>query len=179
MGLTPLDGLPGGSRSGSIDPSLIFHYTSHATQTDQLPPSVHLTHAENLLNSQSGFKALAGTSNFADILSQDPLSSEGKLTIDLFLDRVSTYLGSYWLKLGGGTGGVDAFVFAGGIGEGSPQFRKMVLDVARKGFGDVIGGLDEEKNKAVEDAGDEVVVDIGQDKSGKVRFLVCMTDEQV
>lgn len=53
MGLTPLDGLPGGSRSGSVDPSLIFHYSSRPSDTDKVPPSVELSHAENILNSSS------------------------------------------------------------------------------------------------------------------------------
>jgi acetate kinase len=68
MGLTPVSGLPGGSRSGDIDPSLIFHYTSKAAK---LSPSstkdLHISEAEDILNKQSGWKALTGTTDFSKL----------------------------------------------------------------------------------------------------------------
>jgi len=175
MGLTPLAGLPGGTRSGSVDPSLIFHYTTHPSSWDELPPSVKLSHAENILNYKAGFKALTGTSNFGEILAKDPQTPETKLTVNIFLDRVLNYVGMYWLKLNGGRGGVDAIVFAAGIGENSPEFRKLVVDGCY-GLGGPFDGIDAKKN---EDVGKEdgSVFDIGDGK-GSIRLLVCMTNEE-
>lgn len=111
MGLTPVSGLPGGTRSGDIDPSLIFHYTSEVAK---LSPSstkdLHISKAEEILNKQSGWKALTGTSNFAEIAKPDAPESH-KLAMDIFVDRIVGYVGSYYVKLGGE---VDALVFAGG-----------------------------------------------------------------
>ena len=167
MGLTPVSGLPGGSRSGDIDPSLIFHYTSDASK---LSPSstkeLHISQAEDILNKQSGWKALTGTSNFAEIAAKDAPDSH-KLALDIFVDRIIGYVGNYFVKMGGE---VDAIVFAGGIGEKSAMLRQIVVDrCACLGF-----DIDEAKNEKPE-AG--AVVDVG--KSGKIRTLICETDEEV
>ncbi|KAJ6262542.1 hypothetical protein Dda_3353 [Drechslerella dactyloides] len=176
MGLTPLEGLPGGSRSGTVDPSLIFHYSSRPGDKDKILSSVELSHAENILNSASGFKSLVGTSDFSEILATDPPTSESDLTVKLFLDRILGFLGSYWLKLKGGTGGVDAIVFSGGIGEGSPQFRKMIID-GLEGLNGDFDKIDNERNKK-ESEGNEVVHSIG-DGNGRIKLLVCKTDEEL
>ncbi|KAK6340629.1 hypothetical protein TWF696_008953 [Orbilia brochopaga] len=176
MGLTPLEGLPGGSRSGTVDPSLIFHYSSRPGEKDKVLSSVELSHAENILNSGSGFKALVGTSDFSEILATDPPTHESELTVNIYLDRILGFLGSYWLKLKGGTGGVDAIVFSGGIGEGSSEFRKMIID-GLAGLNGEFDGLDNERNKKGSE-GNEVVYPIG-DGEGKIKFLVCETDEEL
>ena len=68
MGLTPVSGLPGATRSGAIDPSLIFHYTHSASRLSRKAADpVALTRAEEILNREAGWKALAGTANFAEI----------------------------------------------------------------------------------------------------------------
>ncbi|KAK6533412.1 hypothetical protein TWF694_002357 [Orbilia ellipsospora] len=175
MGLTPLEGLPGGSRSGTIDPSLIFHFTTHPSTTDQTPASIELSHAENILNSSSGFKSLTSTSDFSQILATNPPTQETTLTINIFLDRILNFFGAYWLKLNGGKGGVDAVVFSGGIGEGSPKFRKMIVD----GFDGLNGGFDElVDGRNNNEDGEETVYSIG-DGGGKVRLLVCKADEEL
>jgi acetate kinase len=72
MGLTPLHGLPGGTRSGAIDPAAIFHYTNKAgkiTHDKKHAVDVTVTQAEEILNKQSGWKAITGTSNFGEIVS--------------------------------------------------------------------------------------------------------------
>ena len=167
MGLTPVSGLPGGSRSGDIDPSLIFHYTSDASK---LSPSstkeLHISQAEDILNKQSGWKALTGTSNFAEIAAKDAPDSH-KLALDIFVDRIIGYVGNYFVKM---DGKVDAIVFAGGIGEKSAMLRQIVVDrCACLGF-----DIDLSKNEKPEDG---AVVDIG--KGGKIRTLICETDEEV
>ncbi|EGX50059.1 hypothetical protein AOL_s00076g410 [Orbilia oligospora ATCC 24927] len=124
---------------------------------------------------KKGFKALTGTSDFSEILATDPATPESELAISLFLDRILGFFGSYWLKLGGGRGCVDAVVFAGGIGESSPIFREMIvkgLDGLNGGF----DGVDPKKNK--EEDGRKVVYSIG-DEIGRTRLLVCKTNEEL
>lgn len=168
MGLTPVSGLPGGTRSGDIDPSLIFHYTSDVSK---LSPSstkdLHISAAEEILNKQSGWKALCGTTNFAEIAKPDAPESH-KLAFDIFVDRIVGYIGNYYVKLGGH---VDALVFAGGIGEKSAYLREVIADKCA-----CLGvSIDQQKNEELEGAGN--VIDIGA--SGKMRTLVCETDEDV
>ncbi|KAB8291338.1 hypothetical protein EYC80_010020 [Monilinia laxa] len=166
MGLTPLAGLPGATRSGSLDPSLVFHY---ATNVGKLSPSstdsLHISRAEEILNKESGWKSLTGTTNFGTIaLSSDP---KMKLAFDIFVDRILSYIGHYYVSL---KGNVDALVFAGGIGEKSDVLRKRVVD----GVGCLGFEIDEEKNgKRIE----EVVQDVGKE-GARHRTLVCLTDEQ-
>ena len=90
-----------------------------------------------------------------------------KLAVDILVDRICHYVGSYYVSLGGK---VDALVFAGGIGEKSDLLRKRVMEQAGcLGF-----ELDEGLNgKDIKD----VVQDIGK-AGAKHRTLVCQTDEQ-
>lgn len=184
MGLTPLAGLPGATRSGSIDPSLVFHY---ASDVGRLSPAstkdLHISVAETVLNKESGWKALTGTTDFGAIA--DPGSSAAdpsrQLAFDLFVDRVCAYVGSYYVALGGR---VDALVFAGGIGERSARLRRAVVESCScLGF-----ALDDARNAAVGAGGGDkaaaVVRDISSSSNGKEdggqahKVLVCTTDEQ-
>lgn len=169
MGLTPVSGLPGGSRSGDIDPALIFHY---ASDVSKLSPSstkdLHISTAEEILNKQAGWKAVTGTSDFAEIAKADAPDTH-QLALNIFVDRVIGYLGNYYVKLGGE---VDAVVFAGGIGEKSALLRKRVVEgVACLGF-----AIDTKANEQME-TGDNGVTEIG-DHNGK-KTLICETDEDV
>lgn len=166
MGLTPLAGLPGATRSGDVDPSLVFHYTHDAGRpSPKASKDMHITTAEEILNKRSGWKALAGTTDFGKISSGE---DEGcRLAFDLFVDRIIGFVGSYYVKL---EGEVDALVFAGGIGEKGEKLRRRVTEaVACLGF-----EIDEERNGKV---GGDVVVDIGKE-GARHRVLVCKTDEQ-
>ncbi|KAM0322828.1 hypothetical protein ACHAQA_009169 [Verticillium albo-atrum] len=168
MGLTPLAGLPGATRSGSVDPSLVFHY---ASDVGKLSPSstseLHISRAEEILNKESGWKALTGTTDFGVIADSD--DPKHKLAFDIFVDRVCGFVGSYFVALGGQ---VDALVFAGGIGEKSSKLRARVsAQVACLGF-----EVDETLNgKKIE----SVVQDVGKQQDGGKRVLVCQTDEQL
>ncbi|KAK5501287.1 hypothetical protein LTR26_000980 [Exophiala xenobiotica] len=126
---------------------------------------LHISTAEEILNKQSGWKALTGTTDFSKIA--DPNAPDThKLAFDIFIDRIVGYVGNYFVKL---DGKVDALVFAGGIGEKSAYLRQVVSHkVACLGF-----TLDDDKNKKAAEGGD--VVDIGT--SQKMRTLVCETDE--
>lgn len=169
MGLTPLAGLPGATRSGSVDPSLIFHFTHDAGKLSQQgTKGMHITEAEQILNKESGWQALTGTTDFG-VISQKAEDGDAdcKLAFDLFVDHLINYIGGYYLKLGGK---VDALVWAGGIGEKGAQLRKRVTEQAACiGF-----EIDEERNKR---PGDNIVEDITKSGS-KHKVLVCQTDEQ-
>ncbi|KAI0159540.1 acetate kinase [Xylariaceae sp. FL1272] len=167
MGLTPVAGLPGATRSGSVDPSLVFHYTSEAAKLSHSSTKhLHISRAEEILNKESGWKALTGTTNFGEITS-DLKNPKFKLAFDVFVNRILNYVGSYYVALGGK---VDALVFAGGIGEKSDVLRSAVVAQAScLGF-----EIDDSANaKEIED----VVQDIGK-KEARHRTLVCLTDEQ-
>lgn len=167
MGLTPVSGLPGGTRTGDVDPSLVFHYTSDASSLSPASTKdLHISTAEEILNKQSGWKALTGTTDFSKIAVPDAPETH-KLALNIFVDRIVGYIGNYYVKL---EGKMDAVVFAGGIGERSAYLRQLVVEkCACLGF-----TLDEEKNNQVN--GD--VVDIGL-SDAKIRTLVCATDEDV
>ncbi|KAF7985627.1 hypothetical protein HWV62_2127 [Athelia sp. TMB] len=178
MGLTPLNGLPGATRSGVVDPSLIFHFTNTAGKISHDPEKAKDLHAEDILNTQSGWKSLTGTTDFGEITSKAELGSAPsddnryRLAFDLFTDRILNYIGSYHLKLGGQ---VDALVFAGGIGERGSELRERIgKAVECLGFPEIDRGKNQ--SQKVKEGG--VVVEIDNAESGK-RVLVCKTDEQL
>ncbi|KAH9856639.1 acetate and butyrate kinase [Lenzites betulinus] len=187
MGLTPVSGLPGATRSGAIDPSLVFHYTNRAGRISHdraQAVDVHVTEAEEILNKHSGWAAITGTTDFGEIVKEmkavearrakgesEVGEEEGKWAVafDLFLDRILDFVGAYYVKMGGK---VDALVFAGGIGEKSVELREAVTErVECLGF-----AIDPKTNKDVEGT-EDVVVEIGKHNDGG-RVLVCRTDEQ-
>ena len=134
MGLTPLEGLPGATRSGSIDPSLVFHYTSDASSLARSSTKeLHISVAEEILNKQAGWHSMVGTTDFWKVVQGTRDGDEKmKLVFDMFVDRIVGYVGNYFVKLGGK---VDALTFSGGIGEKSEELRKAVIDkVACLGF---------------------------------------------
>lgn len=169
MGLTPLAGLPGATRSGSVDPSLIFHFTHTAGKPSRSSTKdLHITEAEEILNKKSGWNAIAGTTDFG-VISEKAEQGDKKcqLAFDLFVDKILNFVGGYYVKMGGK---LDALVFAGGIGEKGSQLRARVVEHLN-----CIGiELDEEKNKKPED---KEVVDITKSGS-KHKVLICQTDEQ-
>ncbi|RDW86353.1 putative acetate kinase [Aspergillus mulundensis] len=172
MGLTPLAGLPGATRSGDIDPSLVFHYTSEAGKLSPASTKeMHISTAEEILNKKSGWKVLTGTTDFSQIAVENPPSEQHKLAFDILVDRIVGYIGNYFVKL---DGQVDGLVFAGGIGEKSALLRKAIVEKTRcLGF-----AVDSEKNEKGPGE-DETVVDItASSKSDERRVFICQTDEQ-
>lgn len=170
MGLTPLAGLPGATRSGDIDPSLIFHFTHDAGRpSPSSSKDMHITTAEQILNQKSGWAALTGTTDFGEISrrAQEEHDEQCQLAFDLVVDKIMGFVGSYYVKL---EGKVDALVFAGGIGEKGARLREVVVGKARcLGF-----ELDGAKNAK---PGDGVVEDVSK-KGARHKVLVCQTDEQ-
>lgn len=147
--------------------SLVFHY---ASDVGKLSPAstkhLHISVAEEILNKQSGWKAMTGTTNFGIVADSD--DPQCRLAFDIFVDRVCGFIGSYYVSL---EGKVDALVFAGGIGEKSAKLRRAVVDrVSCLGF-----AIDETRN---EKKITETVQEVDQADAGHHRVLVCQTDEQ-
>lgn len=128
--------------------------------------------AEEILNKKSGWKALTGTTDFAEIAVENPPSDGHKLAFDILVDRILGFIGNYYVKLGGV---VDALVFAGGIGEKSALLRRTLSEKCES-----LGmAIDLEANdKGPKDH--ETVKDVSKDAAGKgARVLICQTNEQV
>ncbi|KAG2171381.1 hypothetical protein INT43_009042 [Umbelopsis isabellina] len=163
MGLTPLSGLPGGTRSGDIDPSAIFHFVADPSHIEK----EHLSRAERVLNKESGIAAICGTSNVAEITKRT--DKDAKLALDLFANRIQNFIGAYFVALQG----ADAIVFTGGMGENSDVLRALVVErLACLGC-----SIDKEKNKSAASQLDNGPVDIsGPD--AKVKVVVVATNEE-
>jgi acetate kinase len=119
MGLTPLEGLVMGTRSGDIDPS-ILEFLTHKE-------GMSIPEVDTLLNKQSGLLGISGlTNDMRDLLAeeQEHQDRRAKLAIDLFCGRIRKYIGAYLAEMGG----AQAVVFTGGIGENSPVIRQRVLE---------------------------------------------------
>ena len=128
------------------------------------------------MNKESGWKSLAGTTDFAVIAERaghEQYPNE-TLAFNMLVDCILGYVGSYLLKLGV-PHAIDALVFSGGIGEASTKLRKEVIQrCSCVGF-----ALEDAKNDAVNDVeGTVVEIEFGEGKEG-MKTLVCRTDEQV
>lgn len=158
MGLTPLEGLVMGTRSGDVDPAL------HAHLHRELGWS--LDDVDRRLNQESGLKGLTGHNDFREVMR---LREEGdvgaRLAFDVYAYRIRKYVGAYYAVLGS----VDAVVFTAGVGQHSSELRRAALT----GLGRLGILLDEERNAAEVD-GPTVVSSAG---SG-VAVLVIPTDEE-
>jgi acetate kinase len=115
MGFGPLCGLVMGTRSGDIDPSIIFHLVN------QLGYS--LDQVNNLLNKQSGMQGLTGFSDMRDITKAKAAgNTNADLAYEMYAYRIKKYIGSYAAVLNG----LDAIVFTAGVGENDSNIRRMV-----------------------------------------------------
>lgn len=122
------------------------------------------------MNKKSGWKGLTGTTDFAQIAVEKPPTESHKLAFDIVVDRISGFIGNYFVKL---QGQLDAVVFAGGIGEKSGLLREAVTRQCNcLGF-DVDSG---KNSQGV--ANDAPVTDISKSDKGP-RVLICQTNEQV
>ena len=114
MGLTPLEGLIMGTRSGDLDPAILF-YLSRETGLD-------MDGLDRMLNKQSGLKGICGENDMRQITeSASRGDNRAQLALTMFCYRLKKYIGSYMAALGG----VDCLIFTGGIGENSSLVRKM------------------------------------------------------
>ena len=118
MGLTPLDGVMMGTRSGSIDPSILEYVCKES--------GMDISEVTTKLNKESGYLGIAGYSDSRDV-EQAALRGEenAKLAIEMYNDRVAKYIAQYYIEL---EGKVDAIVFTAGLGENGTEFREDVLN---------------------------------------------------
>ena len=118
MGLTPLDGLVMGTRSGSIDPSIIQFMIDET--------GMNLTDVMNDLNRNSGLKGICGKNDFRDVIKLiHDGNSEAKLAYDVFMDSIIKYIAEYYFEL---EGNVDAIVFTAGVLENNPVLRGDIVN---------------------------------------------------
>ncbi|WP_372409680.1 acetate kinase [Streptomyces luteireticuli] len=116
MGLTPLEGLVMGTRSGDIDPAVIFHLARTAgMSTDEI---------DSLLNKKSGLIGLCGDNDMREIRRRiDEGDEQAKLAFDVYVHRLKKYIGAYYAVLGK----VDAIAFTAGVGENAAPVREAAV----------------------------------------------------
>lgn len=157
MGFTPLEGLLMGTRSGDMDPSVILYAMGKE--------GLSLSEANTLLNKHSGLAGVSGeSSDMREIIgSMNEGNKRSKIAFNMFTYRIKKYLGAYAAAMGG----IDAFIFTGGIGENSTDVREAVC----KDLGFLGIDLDAERNKNREQV-------ISTDAS-KVKVLRIPTNEEL
>jgi acetate kinase len=132
MGLTPLEGLVMGTRSGDFDPAIIFHMMSQGMDIQSIQKAVQ---------NKGGLLGISGVSR--DLRDVYKASQEGNrraaLAIDVFAHRAKKYLGAFFFELGH----CDAIVFTAGIGQYAPFMREKILD----GLGPIGIELDLDRNE--------------------------------
>lgn len=161
MGITPLEGVVMGTRSGNIDPAVVEYLMHKKNMT--------IEETLNYLNKKCGFLGVSGiSSDTRDLYAQAESGHErSQLVLDMFCYMVKKYIGSYVAVLGG----VDAIVFTGGIGENCSASRKSILNGL-----DYLGLKLDEKTNEFLDRGQ--ITNIAT-KDSKVKVLVIPTNEEL
>ena len=162
MGMTPLEGLVMGTRSGDLDPGIVL----------SLARELGIDETDELLNRRSGLAGLSGLGN--DLRDIEHAAAEGndraRLAIAVFAHRVRKYVGAYAAVLGG----LDAVVLTGGIGENSSSMRRRILQRL-----EILGlVIDEDLNQDAKVTHEQPVVAVSA-PSSRVHALVVATDEEL
>ncbi|WP_225872292.1 acetate/propionate family kinase [Pedobacter frigidisoli] len=158
MGFGPLSGLVMGTRSGDIDPSVIFHLIEHAGYS--------LSQLSTLFNKESGLLGVGGSSDMRDIRK---LVAEGNddaiLALELYAYRIKKFIGAYTAVMNG----VDAIIFTAGVGENDMAMRESACREL-----DYLGiELDNDANAQYNGG----IMDVSS-RNSKVRILVIPTNEE-
>ncbi|WP_435527552.1 acetate/propionate family kinase [Microbacterium aurantiacum] len=159
MGFTPLEGLVMGTRSGDLDPAVLFQLARReGMSVDDL---------DDLLNKRSGMLGLAGASDQRDIKDAMERGDEAAiLAFEVYVHRLRAYAGAYLAQLGG----ADVISFTAGVGENAPLVRARALETL--GFAGV--EIDPERNTAPERGIRRISTD-----ASRVAVLVVPTDEEL
>jgi len=158
MGMTPLEGLMMGTRSGDIDPAIHFFLINHGMSVKDV---------ENLLNKESGLKGYIKSNDMRDLLAKMEKGNKlACLAFDIYTYRIKKYIGAYMAVLGR----VGAIVFTAGIGERSPEIRSQVC----KGLEHLGIQIDQRKNRSVKNKPVEI-----QSVKSRVKILVIPTNEEL
>lgn len=159
MGLTPLAGLVMGTRSGDVDPGVIFHLARHA--------GMSIDEIDELLNKRSGVKGLAGVNDFRELRAMiENEDGDAWLAYNVYINRLRSFIGSYMVALGR----VDAITFTAGVGENDKFVRADALD-NMEAFGVKI---DPERNSLPNDGPRIISAD-----DSRVKVLVVPTNEEL
>lgn len=117
MGLTPLEGLVMGTRTGDIDPAAVFHLARVA--------GMSIDEIDDLFNKKSGMKGLTGDNDMRKVWERAESGDQVAIdALDVYVHRLLKYVGSYTAVMGG----LDVITFTAGIGENSAQTRKALID---------------------------------------------------
>ena len=161
MGLTPLEGLVMGSRSGDVDPGALLHLARRE--------ELDWDGLDLILNRESGLEGLCGSSDMRDIEERAADGDEdARAALHAFCHRLRKYIGAYAAVMGG----VDAIVFTAGIGENSALVRHRACQ--RLEFLGAV--LDEDANRDARVSPEQPVAEIGR-PHGRCRLLALKTDE--
>lgn len=157
MGFTPLDGVPMGTRTGSMDPAVVTYLINKGMTASEV---------DNLMNKKSGVQGISGvSSDFRDLCAAaDDGNERAKLALEMFAYQVKKYIGAYAASMNG----VDAVVFTAGVGENDAYTRSLIVD----GLSYLGVKIDDEKNKA------RGTVDISA-ADASVKTLVIPTNEEL
>ncbi|MFD1419943.1 acetate/propionate family kinase [Lactiplantibacillus songbeiensis] len=118
MGFTPLTGVTMGTRAGDVDPAVVPFLMDKLNISD--PNEIMM-----MLNNKSGLLGVSEISpDMREIKAQEQTNPQAKLAVDIFVNRIAKYAGSYLTELHG----ADAIIFAGGIGEHNVQLRQQITD---------------------------------------------------
>ncbi len=160
MGVTPLEGLVMGTRSGDIDPTVV----TFLCENENITPH----EANQWLNKKSGVLGVSKlSSDFRDLEeARDKGNEKAALALDMFTNRVKKYIGAYMAQMPE----LDAIVMTGGIGENSDTMRREILH----GLEHLGIELDDKKNDGTR--GKEV--DIAKD-GAKIKIYICPTNEEL
>jgi acetate kinase len=156
MGLSPLDGLVMGTRSGAIDPTVIFHLHRVA--------GLPIDEIETSLTRHAGLLGLTGDNDLRAVESRREAGDEAAtLGFDVYIRRIREYVGAYLAVLGR----VDAIAFTAGVGENSPEVRAATLS-----------GL-EPLGIAIDPVRNAAAVPIISPDGGRTAVCVVPTDEEL
>ena len=164
MGITPLDGLMMGTRSGAIDPSILEYVCKESGK--------NISEITNELNKKSGLLGISGHSDSRDVESAAAHGDEKAiLALKMYTDRVVKYIADYYMEL---EGNVDAIVFTAGVGENGCECRETIMKkLAPLGI-----TIDEEANNSIASYKDQTEGKISGDDS-KVDVYVYPTNEEL
>ena len=161
MGLTPLEGLVMGTRSGDIDPALVFHLITTA--------GMSAAEVDTLLNKRSGLLGLCGHNDLREVHALAATGdADAELALSVYVHRIRKYLGAYLAVLGR----ADAIVFTAGVGENDPEIRRRVI----AGLEMIGVAIDTEKNATLR--GPSAPVDLSF-RGAPIRVLVVPTNEEL
>ncbi|MCF4007258.1 acetate kinase [Corynebacterium uropygiale] len=159
MGMTPLSGLVMGTRSGDIDPGIVFHLARNA--------GMSIDELDTLLNKQSGVKGLSGVNDFRELRAMiDEENQDAWLAYNVYIHQLRRYIGSYMIALGR----VNAITFTAGVGEND----RFVRADAMAGLEPYGIKIDAERNAAPNDGPREISTD-----DSAIKVFVVPTNEEL